>query len=174
MNRKAELLNGVPAHLQLGLLPPLYWNGLVLVAPNDSRHLFCLEAASGRILWQRRMPERLRHLIGIADQGRQARLIASGNSLWAFDLDDGGLGWRMTQTEPEERGYGQGLLTGDSIFWPTREWLFQLDQNSGAVQRKLALRTPDAAHYGGNLAVANGLLLIVEPDRIRSTASTPG
>lgn len=161
-----ELLNGAPAHLQTGLLPPLFWNGLVFVAPNDSRLLFCLEAASGKILWHRRAPERLRHLMGIADQGRQARLIAGGNSLWALDLSDGGLAWRITQTEPEERGYGQGLLTGGSIFWPTREWLYQLDQNSGALQRKIALRTPDSAHFGGNLTVANGLLLIAEPDRI--------
>ncbi len=161
-----ELLNGASAHLQTGLLPPLYWNGRVIVAPNDSRLMFCLEAASGKILWQRRTPERLRHLIGMTDRGHGARLLASGNSLWTFDLDDGGLGWRMTQSEPEERGYGQGLLTGESLFWPTREFLYQLDPQTGVLQRKIALRTPDSAHYGGNLAVANGLLLIAEPDCI--------
>lgn len=161
-----ELQNGASAHLQTGLLPPLYWNGRVVVAPNDSRLMFCLEAASGKILWQRRTPERLRHLIGITDRGHGARLLASGHSLWTFDLEDGGLGWRMTQSEPEERGYGQGLLAGEALFWPTREFLYQLDPQTGVLQRKIALRTSDSAHYGGNLAVANGLLLIAEPDCI--------
>jgi outer membrane protein assembly factor BamB len=163
-SQPAELRQGVPAHLQVGLLPPLYWNGLLFVAPNDSQQMFCLDADSGRIVWQRRMPERLRHLIGVTDQARRTRLIASGNSLWAFDIEDGSLGWRFTQSEPAERGYGHGLLNETSVLWPTREFLYQLDQATGEVQRKIPLRTPDAPRSGGNLAVADGLLLVVEPD----------
>lgn len=161
-----EVQQGLPPHLQAGLLPPVFSQGLVFVAPNDSKFLYCLEAASGRIVWQRRMPERLRHLIGVTTSPRRGRLIASGNSLWAFDVQDGLLAGRISQQEADERGYGQGILTGKSIFWPTREWLFQLNQTTFELERKIALHTPDAPRSGGNLAVAEGMLLIVEPDRI--------
>jgi outer membrane protein assembly factor BamB len=161
-----DMQQGHPLHLQSGLLPPVFSQGLLFVAPNDSRFLFCLEAASGRIVWQRRAPERLRTLIGVTIGPRRGRLIASGNSLWAFDVQDGLLAGRMSQHEPDERGYGQGILTGKSIFWPTREWLFQLNQTTFEVERKIPLHTPDSQRSGGNLAVADGMLLVVEPDRI--------
>ncbi len=159
-----EAQHGTPAHLQSGLLPPVFAHGWLFVAPNDSRSLFCLDAASGRIVWQKRAPERLRHLIGVTSSPRQGRLIAAGNSLWAFDVQDGALAWRMIQNDPAERGYGHGVMTGQSIFWPTREWLLQVDALTGELQRKIALRTPDSPHSGGNLAVADGVLLIAEPD----------
>lgn len=165
-SQSPEWQQGTPPHLQAGLLPPVFSQGLVFVAPNDSRFLFCLEAASGRVLWQRRMPERLRHLIGVTTSPRQGRLIASGNSLWAFDVQDGLLAGRLSQQEADERGYGQGILTGKSILWPTREWLFQLNQTTFELERKIPLHTPEAQRSGGNLAVADGVLLIVEPDRI--------
>jgi len=161
-----DFLHGVPPRLQTGLLPAMFDRGRLFIAPNDSRLMFCLDAASGRVIWQRRMPERLRHLIGVANSSDQGRLIASGNSLWAFDINDGGLMWRMIQNDPESRGYGHGLLAGDSIFWPTREWLYQVRISNGELTRKVLLATPDVPGSGGNLTATNGMLFVAEPDRL--------
>lgn len=163
------LQHGVPAHLQSGLLPPVFHQGLVFAAPNDGRTLYCLEASSGRIVWQRPVPDssdRFRHLIGIAPSPGQGRLIASGTSLWAINVHDGSLGWRLTQDNRTDGSYGQGVLTGESVFWPTREWLYQVNQRTGDLERKLPLHADPAGHSGGNLAVADGVLIIAEPNGI--------
>jgi outer membrane protein assembly factor BamB len=158
--------HGTPLHLQTGLLPPVFHRGQIFAAPNDSRQMFCLDAASGEVVWQKRQPERLRHLIGVTGTPDRGRLIAAGNSLWALDIADGAHIWRIIQSQPSEFGYGHGLIAGESVYWPTREWLYQVRQSDGEIERKILLAAPDDPHSGGNLAAANGLVFIAEPNRL--------
>ncbi|MFO0917971.1 MAG: PQQ-binding-like beta-propeller repeat protein [Planctomycetaceae bacterium] len=155
-----------PDHLQTGLLPPMSWQGMLFVAPNDSRRLYCLDGATGRVRWQRESPERIRQLVGIAPGDENHRLIVAGNSLHSFDAETGEPGWRITQTDAARQGYGQAVLSGKSLFWPTREMLFQIDPATGELQREIVLRISDSPRSGGNLGVADGVLLVVEPNGI--------
>ncbi len=165
-SESVEFHHSAPAHLQTGLLPPLFWHGLLFVAPNDSRQLFCLDARTGRVLWQRESRDRVRQLIGVVQSSNRKRLITAGNSLVAYDVDTGDPGWRLTQSEPARQGYGEAVLSGSSLYWPTREVLFQVDPATGDLQREILLHTPDSARSGGNLAVAGGILVVVEPNAI--------
>src|SRR5205823_10121183 len=67
------------------LAPCVYADGRLFVAPLDSDRLFCLDAATGRALWEREELE-IVHLLGVAQervlfttrQGLQASQVATG------------------------------------------------------------------------------------------------
>lgn len=137
--------------------PCLYDRGTLMVAPADSRFLFCLDAATGQILWQKgSFAEDIVHLLGVADD----TLIASGSRLYWIDLKAPEQG-RLKHSWPdgEERlGYGRGVIAGDYVYWPTREKIYQFDKTSGRMCKLLEL-TPHAVG-GGNLIVAGGRMLV--------------
>lgn len=142
--------------------PCLYSEGQVFVAPSDAQRVFCLEAATGTLRWQRRVMEPLSHLVGVA----QGRLIAAGNSLWAFHTDTGQLDWSVRQVEPEDFGYGRGWLAGDAVYWPTRRAVLVISQRSGQILREHPLAFPHHHRMGGNVVIAQDRLLIASADRL--------
>lgn len=148
--------------MRQGLLPCVYHQGLVIAAPNDSDRLLAFDAVTGVRVWERALPDRIRHLLGVAG----GNLVAGGNSLWALDVETGRVVWRILNGEPEEFGYGRGLLAGAYVYWPTREELFVVHQQTGLVERRVRLDSPLLDATGGNLVIANGLLLIAQPDRL--------
>ena len=162
------------SHFYQGLLPPIYHEGFVFVAPNDCNRVFCIEADSGRVRWQHRQPEsdRWRHLLGVAPGGDAGRLIISGNTLWAIDIAtnktvfgsrSNTLGLRGPSVE---QGYGRGLIAGDVILWPTREAIKIVDAKSGGVIGSKPLQTPTAADVAGNLVLCQEMLLVAQPEKI--------
>lgn len=142
--------------------PCVYAEGQVFVAPSDAQRVFCLDAATGTLRWQRRVMEPLSHLVGVA----HGRLIASGNSLWAFHTDTGQLDWSVRQVEPEDYGYGRGWLAGEAVFWPTRRALLVISQRTGQVLREHPLTFPHHHRTGGNVVIAQDRLLIASADRL--------
>lgn len=148
-------------HMKQGLLPCLFHQGTLFVAPNDSKHIMALAAETGRIKWRRELPDRIRHLLGVG----AGKLILSGNSLWGLDVQTGAVQWRQGFNDPDGYGYGRGLLVDQLVYWPTREEIFIVDQQTGTLRRRVALR---ALHreYGGNLTIADGMLLIAQPERL--------
>jgi len=162
------------SHLHQGLLPAMFHEGLLFVAPNDCSRLFCIEADSGRVRWQRKQPEpeRWRHLLGVVPGGDAGRLIVSGSSLWSIDIAKNtvvfgaranGLGHR---TPPSDLGYGRGVIADKVILWPTLEAIKIVDATTGAVIGYKPLHVPGAAEVGGNLTVADGMLLVAQPERL--------
>ncbi len=162
------------SHFYQGLLPPIYHEGFVFVAPNDCNRVFCIEADSGRVRWQHRQPEsdRWRHLLGVAPGGDAGRLIISGNTLWAIDIAtnktvfgsrSNTLGLRGPSVE---QGYGRGLIAGDVILWPTREAIKIVDAKTGAMIGNKPLQTPAAADVAGNLVLCQEMLLVAQPERL--------
>ena len=88
-----------------GLVPAMFHQGRLFVAPSDATSAFCMEADSGRIQWQHSYlganplnPHPWRHLLGVVRGGISGRLIVSGNSLLAIDIKTGDVVW--------ERGAG--------------------------------------------------------------------
>ena len=140
-------------HSKQGLLPAMFHEGLLFVAPNDCDRLFCIEADSGRVLWQKTHPRasRWRHLLGVAPAGGSGQLIVSGNSLRALDVETGRETWKILASDSTERGYGRGVLAGDVVIWPTREAIQFVETATGQPRRNVPLNTPDSAETGGNL-----------------------
>ena len=156
-------------HAKQGLVPAMFHEGLVFVAPNDCDRLFCIEADSGRVRWQKPHParDRWRHLLGVVSSDSGSKLVISGHSLRTLDVETGREGWRvLASNDITERGYGRGVLAGDAVLWPTREGLQILDAASGQPRRNVPFNTPDSAESGGNVLVAGGMLLIAQSDKL--------
>lgn len=162
------------SHFYQGLLPAIYHEGIVFVAPNDCNRVFCIEADSGRVRWQHKQPEsdRWRHLLGVAPGGDAGRLIISGNTLWAIDIAtnktvfgsrSNTLGLRGPTVE---QGYGRGVIAGDVILWPTREAIKIVNAKSGATIGSKPLQTPTAADIAGNLVLCQEMLLVAQPEKL--------
>ena len=146
----------------LGTIPALYADGQLYAALLDGDRLACLDAMTGRSLWSRPLTEPLQQLLGVA----QGRLIASGRSLWGFDASQGDLVWSVPASEPEDWGYGRGVLAGDQVLWSTKDALWFIDQAQGTLLREHSLKESDRPRTGGNLTVCEGVVLIAGEDRL--------
>jgi outer membrane protein assembly factor BamB len=150
------------AHFYRDLNPCVYDRGKLLVAPADCESIFALDAGSGEMIWETRLPEDVVHLLGVG----AGNLLASGDTLWWIDVEGGKVLKRWPDTTP--LGHGRGILMGDQVVWPTGGELYLLDQDAAgrgsAPRPPIALSERQAA--GGNLVAARGLLLIATPDKL--------
>ncbi|MBI3837208.1 MAG: PQQ-binding-like beta-propeller repeat protein [Planctomycetia bacterium] len=151
------------AHFYRDLNPCIYYQGILLVAPADCESLFALDAASGEMTWETRLPEDVVYLLGVG----HGNLLASGDSLWWIDAEQGKVVKHWPDTTP--LGYGRGILMGDQVVWPTRDALYVFDQEVSPRQTTPRDPIPLAAGReatGGNLVASDGLLLIAAPDKL--------
>jgi PQQ enzyme-like repeat protein len=148
------------------------------VAPADCERIFALDAMSGKVVWA--LPagsaDDVVHLLGIADDV----LLASGDALYWIDAYTGRLITQFPhgplagpdQSAPINRGYGRGVIAGTHVWWPTRETIFAFEtrpSHSGdGPQPRLVRQIPLAPRgvTGGNLVIANGVLLIANRDKL--------
>jgi outer membrane protein assembly factor BamB len=144
-----------------GLLPCLYHRGSVVAAPNDSEMVFALDAQTGLLKWKRRLGSGVRHLLGVSEN----RLFLSGDTLWCLDVETGSIQWKVADSDPEYFGYGRGVLSNGNVYWPLREEIFVVDQRSGQLNRRIALKT-QFGEMSGNLLISAGRLLIAQPNRL--------
>ncbi len=117
----------------------LFHEGVLYVAPLDSRMLLAIHAESGLLLWQREWPDPIQDLLGITN----STLIVSGRSLWGVRLDTGEPAWpqrRVGFDDPEGSSFGRGVLVRNEIWWPTKEELFVVAADSGRILRRIGLR----------------------------------
>jgi outer membrane protein assembly factor BamB len=179
---RATLRSGKPDlpeyHFFRDLTPAMVAKDFAVVAPSDASSVFAVELASGRVVWK--LPgergEDIVHLLG--SQGDV--LNASGNHLYWIDLQSGHVLTQYPQpttSGPEfapasPRGFGRGVLTGTKVYWPTRENIYVFDQQPAKTAtgwrpsptRDLQLTSRGAT--GGNLTIAEGVLLIAAGDRL--------
>jgi outer membrane protein assembly factor BamB len=160
------------------LTPCLPAGDLVICAPADCNRLFALDRTTGRFAWSTEpgVAADVVHLLGTSGQW----LIASGDRLYWIDANTGRL---LTQFPPgslgaaaqsaaSPRGLGRGVLAGDRVRFPTRESIFVFDQRPAQTdfgwQPKLIREIPLTPRglTGGNLTIADGVLLIATGDRL--------
>lgn len=150
------------AHFYRDLNPCVYDHGRLHVAPSDCEGIFALDAATGELLWETRLPEDVVHLLGVG----QGNLLASGDALWWIDAAGGKVLKRWPDTTP--LGHGRGILMGDQVVWPTNEALYLFPQDprdlASGVQSPVQLTPRQAA--GGNLVAGGGMLVIAAPDKL--------
>ncbi|AMV24506.1 outer membrane biogenesis protein BamB [Gemmata sp. SH-PL17] len=153
--------------------PAVAFDGRVFVAPADGERVYALDARTGQLVWESGPTEGAR-IVGVA----RGRLIVSVSgplrSLRALALDTGSHrredgGWVLggSGTLP----YGQGFVTDDIIVWPSHHGLYFLQPEGGLLPpgRPNPWQAPlphFLARYFGNLAYADGVLVVVTPTQV--------
>jgi outer membrane protein assembly factor BamB len=165
-------------HAFRDLVPCLAYQDLVIAAPADSDRVFALDAATGQLAWTLQPGEAndIVHLLG----ARGDKLMASGDRMYWIDVNTGrvltqfpaGLPAAAGQAAASPRGLGRGTLAGKHVWFPTRESIFVFDQEPSLTdfgwQPKLIREIPLVPRgiTGGNLVLANGVLLIATGERL--------
>lgn len=155
----------VPAHPLGGLVA----QGLLFVAPADSDRLLAVRAVDGILLWQRKLNDRIAHLIGC----QEGRLFVSGQRLTCVNAYSGDVEWTFGFSDPSGYGFGRGLLgsngpagSGEShVYWPTREEIFVINPDRGWAVDRVPL-TALHGGTGGNLLAGAGGFVIAGPKRL--------
>ena len=142
---------------------------LVFAISPHSGEVHAMDVLTGRIHWSRELPEKLDHILGVA----QERVIVSGQSLWGLSTTDGRVAWGTRNLDPNARGFGRGLLVDDVVYWPKRFSIEVRSQRTGRPLRApIDLRARGGS--GGNLLVTDGRLIIAEPGRLVAYGDRPG
>lgn len=138
------------------LCPPLVDGGRVYAAPADADRLLCLDAFTGRLIWERESVEVV-HLLGVAKGRLIATLGGQMKGIRGFNLrtgaDAGDGGWTI-HDDAGEATFGRGLVTDEAVVWPTRHGLHFLNPTDGTP-----LREPIRGTFG-NLCFADGCLIV--------------
>ncbi len=170
--------NRSESHFFRDLNPCMVAKDFAIIAPSDASTLFAIEQATGRAVWS--LPQDqggdIVHLLGSSGDV----LNVSGDHLYWIDLQSGRV---LTQfprggnsgaglAGPGPRGFGRGVISGRQIYWPTRESIYVFAQQpvksptgwhpQGVRDIQLASR----GATGGNLVIAQGVLLIASGDRL--------
>jgi outer membrane protein assembly factor BamB len=117
-------------HFYRSLNPVLVHQDMLLVAPADCDRIFALDAFTGQKLWctESSVAADAVHLLGVVGN----MFILSGDYLYWLDVHTGRLHCQFPPpasgfagyARPSPRGYGRGLLTDQTIVWPTREAIY--------------------------------------------------
>ncbi|MGQ0633431.1 MAG: outer membrane protein assembly factor BamB family protein [Planctomycetaceae bacterium] len=148
--------------MTLGPNPCMFHDGLVFAAPIDSDRVLAFDAESGRREWEREIKRNAHQLLGVAD----GRLIVAGDWLWALETATGKTAWEVGDHAPETATCGRGALAGGLVYWPQREEIQMIEIATGRIRRKVSLSAQHSLTGGGNLAIANDMLVMAQPGRL--------
>jgi outer membrane protein assembly factor BamB len=120
-------------HFFRDLVPCVYDQGKLFVAPADSPAVLCLDADTGLLEWTTDQAADAIHLLGV----HHGHVIAGGERLYALAAHSGQIVCRWPDdSQPSPRGWGRGFIAGDSLIWPTRDELWSFDLTASWKQRK--------------------------------------
>lgn len=142
--------------------PCVFHDGQVFVAPADSDRLLAIDAETGLIQWDRELKGNVHQLVGV-DNGK---LIAAGDLLYAFDAETGQTAWVRGRTDPEAATHGRCALAGGLVYWPRKEEIVLVETATGENRRAVDLAAQHGLRGGGNIALAEGMLLLAQSDRL--------
>jgi len=138
------------------LTPCIYDGGRLFVAPADYDRLLCLEAATGRTLWERDKIEAV-HLLGVAER---KLIFDTVKSIRAISVVDGVDQWSAPSVAEGSLTFGRGLILGDVVLYPTRHGVTVLCIPDGQATEQLNLPNGRLERLWGNLAYADGILAV--------------
>jgi cellulose synthase operon protein C len=139
----------------------------VIVSPDDSGDVMALDAATGAEQWSTPLPAIGARVLAVDPE----HIVLSGERLWAINIADG----KIDDTWGDEPGggVGQGVVSGDLVFWATIGDVLLVDRSTG----KLTGQTlPLPAAGGANLVVCTlggeEFILAAGPDRLTAYRRT--
>jgi len=141
--------------------PCLVDDNRLYVAPADSDLLFCVDRATGQLLWQRRKLN-VSHLLGVCKPAKPSvplLVITTAEGLLALDARTGeeDNGWRLPEAGGSLPPAGRGLLLGDLVIWPTLKGIYAISQSDG---KPVSIPPLHDHVMPGNLAWSNGQLAV--------------
>ena len=141
--------------------PPVVAEDVVMVAPTDSRHLYALDARTGKRRWEILRSGDIRTIYGVKDR----TLVLGGERLEFYDVRTGKMS--APPVTDELAGTGRGVLAEDGIYVPCRDKLRRVRWD-GSWDEAAAKPWPDAtAGEGGNLFVVDGAVILATQDSVR-------
>jgi outer membrane protein assembly factor BamB len=155
--RAYRRIDGQP--LPRDLSPALYSAGRIYVAPADADRLFCLDAATGKTLWESKPLEvvqllnvikgKLIFTTGSFPRGIRGLDAVTGADIRQWMHPEGGHG--------ELPSMGRGIFAGGLLYWPTSEGLRILKEDGQPDTENFV---PLGSVPCGNLAISNGSVVI--------------
>lgn len=152
------------------LTPVLCAAGRLYVAPLDYDRILCLDAETGRQLWESSALEVV-HLLGVA----RDRLVVTTRTPYpgirALEASTGRdlREWMHPADGSDLPSYGRGLLAGDQVLWPTRDGLRVLRQDDGEpllLDGLSPVPTEERLRYLGNLAANEEYLVVTSAEEM--------
>lgn len=151
------------------LNPCIVTGDMVIAMPADCDRIVALDAANGKLQWQT-VPGGVQatHLLGTTKED----LIVSGDKVYWIRLDSGRIRCQFPnprdRQNPQEasppKGYGRGILARDTIYWPTQDAIYVLQQQVDEDEKPVAAQEPidltSLGLVGGNLAISGDYLII--------------
>ena len=154
---------------QQDLCPAVYSGGRIFFAPASGDKLHALDSETGRPLWDEG-PLQVGQILGVSRNRVIVTVLGPQKGIRAYDVAGGSdrepRGWR-NHDDRHLATYGRGLLTPDAVLFPTQEKLYTLSLVDGSV-RGLPMAGPH-----GNLAYANGVLLVATPTALSAYVLDP-
>lgn len=147
----------VPAPIASDPVPAIAAHAFLYVAPHDSERLCAVRETTGELAWARRLPDRIRHVLGV----HNGVLIVSGRGLWGLEPATGAVLWGGPRYAPEHFGYGRGAIVGSTVLFPTRDQVELRDLQTG-IGVHSPMRIP-----GGNVTARGRRVVITGADSIR-------
>ena len=131
---------------------PIIKDGVLYVAPQDSRKLLALELTTGKVLWK--SPRgKLTYLVGISGD---ALVCAGGKEVVAFSARTGKRLWRNRLADQVA---GLGLLGRGFAVIPSTSRLQRFDLKTGKL--KASYRFKSGSSERGNLVISDDVLISV-------------
>jgi outer membrane protein assembly factor BamB len=166
----ADRFHSSVATRRAGHTPPVYHDGVLYVAPLDSDLLLAIHAESGLLLWQREWPDPIQHVLGVSGE----TLVVQGRSLWGVAARTGDFAWSERQvgfSDPEGYSFGRGVLTGEIIWWPNRDELWEVSATTGRVMRRLEFKA-SLSESGGHLLQVDDRLIVSRDSQVSAFGPT--
>jgi outer membrane protein assembly factor BamB len=146
------------------LVPCVFADGRLFVAPADYQRLLCLDARTGRTLWERDRIDVV-HLLGTGN-GRLIFTTPEGIRAVSTGTGADADGWYQPNAGGQWAPFGRGFLLGDLVFWPTARFGLQvLQQEDGQPPLDLDLM-PLQRVRRGNLAYADSCLAVADTEQL--------
>ena len=145
------------------LNPAVYADGMIFVAPEDSPHLFALDANTGQMRWKSAPLPDVVHLVGVS----KGHLFATGDRVWTIEAATGKIIRSWPDTGSGYEAAGRGLLAGNYLYWPTVNEIHILDQKTGLRSERGSIRLRERFQTsGGNLVLGDGFLAVAGTDNL--------
>jgi outer membrane protein assembly factor BamB len=136
---------------------PIIRDGVLYIAPQDSKHLLAMELTTGKLLWKSRRGK-LKHLVGISGN----YLVCSGaREVLAFSARSGKRLWRGLLSGAEA---GLGVVGKDFAVIPSSTGLQRFDLRTGKLKASYRFRTGSAE--SGNLIISGDVMVSVGKSKV--------